>query len=117
MRSLPGRLVQTELRSDFVRLGEETDDASFVVEGLVGRFDQTRKGDRQVVGIYLQGDIPDLHSVVNPQVSSSLHAFIVSTLIRIPHGALKLPLRNTPGSPQLCGANPRWTSPKSPSGF
>lgn len=90
LRELPGRLVQTELRSDFVRLGEETDEASFVVEGLIGRFDQTRKGDRQVVGIYLQGDIPDLHSVVIPQASSALHAFTVSTLIRIPHAALKL---------------------------
>lgn len=89
LRALPGRLVQTELRSDFVRLGEQTDEASFVVDGLIGRFDQTRKGDRQVVGIYLQGDIPDLHSVVIPPASSALHAFTVSTLIRIPHAALK----------------------------
>lgn len=90
LRALPGRVVQVQARTDFVNLGEETTDASFVVEGLIGRFDQTRKGQRQVVALYLDGDIPDLHSVVVPHASSALHAFTASSLIRIPHSALKL---------------------------
>ena len=89
LHDLPGRLVEVESRTDFVTLGEETLEASFIVEGLIGRFDQTRKGDRQVVGIYLEGDIPDLHSVVIPQASSALRAFTACSLIRIPHSALQ----------------------------
>jgi CRP-like cAMP-binding protein len=89
LQQLPGRIVEVPSHTDFVRLGEETQKASFIVEGLIGRFDQTRKGDRQVVGINLDGDIPDLHSVVIPQASSALRAFTVCSLIRIPHSALQ----------------------------
>jgi CRP-like cAMP-binding protein len=100
IRALPGRVVQLPARRDFVHLGEETHEASFVVEGLIARFDQTRKGDRQVVAVYLEGDIPDLHSVVIPHASSALHAFTVCTLIRIPHVALKLAAAKHPGIAQ-----------------
>lgn len=89
LQELPCRMVEIPSRTDFVHLGEETEEASFIVEGLIGRFDQTRKGDRQVVGIYLEGDIPDLHSVVIPQASSALRAFTDCSLIRIPHSALQ----------------------------
>ena len=89
LRALPARLVEVPSHSDFVTLGDETSEANFILEGLIGRFDQTRKGDRQVVGIYLEGDIPDLHSVVIPQASSALRAFTPCSLIRIPHVALQ----------------------------
>lgn len=89
LHELPGRAVQVPSRTDFVHLGEETLEATFIVDGLIGRFDQTRKGDRQVVAIYLEGDIPDLHSVVIPQASSALRAFTACSLVRIPHAALQ----------------------------
>lgn len=100
MRALPSRVMLVPARRDFVHLGEETLEASFVVDGLIGRFDQTRKGDRQVVAIYLEGDIPDLHSVVIPQASCALHAFTMSSLIRIPHWALRATAAKHPGIAQ-----------------
>jgi len=90
LRRLPGRLIQVPARGDFVHLGDQTQEANFIYRGLVGRFDQTQRGDRQVVAIYLEGDIPDLHSVVINEASSALHAFTTSRLIRIPHAALQL---------------------------
>ena len=89
LRDLRGRVDRVRSRSDFVRLGETTREASFISGGLVGRFDQNRKGDRQVVAIYFPGDIPDLHSVVMPQASAALHAFTASSLIRISHRELQ----------------------------
>ena len=94
LRGLNGRIDRVRSRSDFVRQGELTREASFVTSGLVGRFDQNRKGDRQVVAIYFPGDIPDLHSVVMPQASSALHAFTASILVRISHREL-LDIANT----------------------
>lgn len=88
LRGLHGRVDRVRSRSDFVRLGEYTREASFVTSGLVGRFDQNRKGDRQVVAIYFPGDVPDLHSVVMPQASSALHAFTASSVLRISHREL-----------------------------
>ena len=85
LRALSTRFEQVPARSDFVRQGQFTRDASFVASGLVGRYDQNRNGDRQVVAIYFPGDIPDLHSVVLPQASSALHAFTPSSLVWIPH--------------------------------
>lgn len=88
LRDLPSRLIHVGVHTDFVQRGEVTDEASFIVDGLVGRYDQTRKGDRQVTAVYLAGDLPDLHSVVVPESYSALHTFAASTLIRIPHAAL-----------------------------
>ncbi len=100
LRALPCRLVDVAARNDFVRLGDATAYISFVIDGLVGRFDQTSRGDRQVVGIYLAGDIPDLHSVVVPQASSALHAFTASRLLRIPHTALRSAAESNAGIAQ-----------------
>jgi CRP-like cAMP-binding protein len=86
---LPGSTMHLETHRDFVRLGERVDHACFVVAGLVGRFDQNANGDRQITAIHIAGDMPDLHSVVQPTATSALQALTTSTLLRVPHGPLR----------------------------
>lgn len=87
--SLPSYLMQVRANHDFVGLREDVDHASLVVDGLVGRFDQNRNGLRQITAIHLPGDMANLHSVVQPQATSALQALSITTILRVPHEAIR----------------------------
>ena len=86
---LPGHPVQVQSKRDFVRLGETVDHACLVVDGLVGRFGQNREGNRQITAVHIKGDMADLHSVVAPDAASALQALAVTTIVKVPHTALR----------------------------
>lgn len=94
--SLPAQPAQIQTNRDFVRLGERTDHASFVVDGLVGRFGQNRDGNRQITAVHIPSDMVDLHSVVAPDACSALQALSVTTILRVPHEALRAVARQFP---------------------
>ena len=94
--SLPAHAIQTNRDQDFVRLGERVDHASFVVAGLVGRFDQVSDGQRQITALYIPGDMPDLFSVVQPTPTSAIQALSTATILKIPHRALREVARQYP---------------------
>lgn len=85
---LPGHPAQVQANRDFVRLGDRVEHACLVVEGLVGRFAQGGEGNRQITAFHVPGDMPDLHSVVAPNVQSALQALTVTTIVKVPHQAL-----------------------------
>jgi CRP-like cAMP-binding protein len=85
---LPASVQRVPANCDFVGLGEHLDHACLVVDGLVARFEQTSKGDRQITALHVEGDMADLHSVVLPKTSWGLHALTPSRIAQIPHGAL-----------------------------
>ncbi len=94
--ALPAHPAQIETNRDFVRLGEQVDHASFVVAGLVGRFGQNRDGNRQITAVHIPTDMVDLHSVVAPEACSALQALSVTTILRVPHHALRDVARRFP---------------------
>ena len=86
--ALPIELQQVRTNRDFVALGEELEHACLIIDGLAGRFEQTRNGKRQITAVHLPGDMADLHSVVIPKTSWALQALSSTTIGRIPHEAL-----------------------------
>jgi CRP-like cAMP-binding protein len=94
---LPAKPWVVSTNNDFVRLGEQVDHASLIVSGLVGRFEQTAKGERQITNLYIEGDMPDVHSVVQPTAPSALQALSSSTVLRVPHSALRQAAADYPG--------------------
>ena len=86
--ALPVRIKQAGPNEDFVALGERVDHACFVLAGLVGRFDQNSSGERQITALHIAGDMPDLHSVVQPTATSAFQALSTSTVLQVPHSAL-----------------------------
>lgn len=87
---LPAHPAQIQTNRDFVRLGERVSHACFVLAGLVGRFGQNRDGARQITAVHIPSDMVDLHSVVAPEACSALQALSVTTILRVPHQALRL---------------------------
>lgn len=87
--NLPTRAEQVQPNRDFVRLGERLDHACLIVGGLVGRFEQTFNGVRQITALHIPGDMADLHSVVQPEATSALQALSTATILHIPHVAIR----------------------------
>ena len=87
--NLPGHAEQVQSNRDFVPLGTRVDHACLIVAGIVGRFDQNGRGERQITAMHVPGDMCDLHSVVQPLPTSALQALSVATILRVPHAAIR----------------------------
>jgi CRP-like cAMP-binding protein len=87
--TLPFDAMIVGANRDFVGMGQKTDHACLVSDGLIGRFAQTGAGDRQIIAFHIPGDMVDLQSVVTPHAISPLQALTSATIIRIPHTALR----------------------------
>jgi CRP-like cAMP-binding protein len=87
--NLTTRVTQVRANRDFVHMGERVDHATFIVDGLVGRFDQNSKGERQITALHIGADMPDLLSVVQPTATSALCALSTTTILLVPHFALR----------------------------
>lgn len=102
LMNLPVHAQQVEANRDFVSLGEQVDHACFVVAGVVGRFDQTSTGGRQITALHIAGDMPDLHSVVQPTATSALQALSTATILKVPHSAIRSLASKHPGISEAC---------------
>jgi len=94
--SLKGQRKQVAAHVDFVRLGEQVIHACLVVDGLIGRFGQTRNGIRQITCLYIPGDMADLPSVVAPRSGWALGALADTTILQIQHSDLRSLAANHP---------------------
>lgn len=86
---LPTHTLHVRANIDFVRLDEDVDHVSLVADGIVGQFDQTAEGTRQITALHLSGDAADLHSVVLPRARSALQALTPVTILRVSHAQLR----------------------------
>lgn len=93
---LPFTPIQIRPNYDFVRESEEVTHSCFVLDGVVGSFKQDREGNRQIVSIFINGDMVDLHSVAVPQAMSYLQALTHTTILKVPHSALRAVARKYP---------------------
>ena len=86
---LPFRPHHVNANQDFVQHGEEVTYSSFVLEGMVGMFGQNRRGERQITAVFVGGDMIDLQTVVVPETFAALQALSASTVLLVPHAALR----------------------------
>ncbi len=87
--ALNGQPQKVDAHRDFVRLGEEVQESCLIVEGLVARFAQLEDGSRQIISLHVPGDMVDLYSLMLPRAPSPLQALTNSTVMKIPHEALR----------------------------
>jgi CRP-like cAMP-binding protein len=85
---LRSHAVQARSRQDLVQPGRTVSHACFVADGMVGRFDAMRGGERQITALHLPGDMCDLQSVLCPTAGWGLMAIGTSTVLHIPHADL-----------------------------
>jgi CRP-like cAMP-binding protein len=87
--ALKGRVSRAAPRVDIVSPGETVEHACLVAEGIAGRFDQMRNGQRQITSFHIPGDMCDLHSVVAPTAAWGIAAVSPATVVFVPHASLR----------------------------
>lgn len=89
IRHLPGQIVTLERDEDFASLDAKPSHAHLVISGIAARWGAGRDGQRQIIAFHIPGDMPDLQSLVLPDMTLGLQALVPTTVLRIPHEALR----------------------------
>ena len=87
--ALPADRLNVQANRDISRLAEEARTSCYVASGLIGRFGQTREGERQLTALHIPGDLADLHSAVRPIGVGGLVALSDTTILSIHHDAIR----------------------------
>lgn len=87
--ALPIEPVQLRAQQDFVQMNEKTSYGCLIASGMVARFGQTLDGQRQITAFHIPGDMADLNSVVRPIAAGGLSALCDTTILRVPHVAIR----------------------------
>lgn len=75
LRGLQLQLREVDPRQDIVREGDRPTICCVLFEGMAGWYKTTGDGKRQITAFHIAGDIPDLHSLHQRVMDSSLKAF------------------------------------------
>jgi CRP-like cAMP-binding protein len=86
---LPFHPCHVAANQDFVQHQERVTHSCFVLEGMVGTFGENKRGDRQITSFFVTGDMVDLHTVVVPEAPAAVQALVTSTILKVPHSALR----------------------------
>lgn len=75
-------------RSTIVRAGERVNVSSLLVEGLMSRYIDDRKGLRQLVGVHVPGEFVDLHAYPMHRLDHNVGTLTEVTIALVPHERL-----------------------------
>ena len=94
--NLPFEEIELKPNRDIARQGEKVTHSCFVAQGAVGYFKQGRHGTRQIVSIFIEGDMVGLHSAMIPDALAALGSLMPTTILRVPHSAVRQVARDHP---------------------
>lgn len=93
---LSGRPERLEAHKSFVLFGNTATTVTLVIDGFCARVEEPSDDKRQITAIYVQGDMPDLYSAFQPEVTASIEALTQATIVRIPHAEIREVMRRFP---------------------
>lgn len=78
-----------EARRILVEAGHHVEESTFLLEGILSRYIDDKKGLRQLVAVQVPGEFLDLHAYPMPELDHSIGSLTAATVAIIPHAALK----------------------------
>ncbi len=78
-----------EPRITIVDAGTEITTSTFLLEGVISRYIDDRKGLRQLVSIHVSGEFVDLHAYPMRELDHAIGTLTAATVAMVPHAALK----------------------------
>jgi CRP-like cAMP-binding protein len=88
IEQLPSRTRSIEAGADIIAEGDEVHECCLVLEGLVGRYNMVRDGERQSHSFHVAGDLPDRDSLHVQTMDHSIVALSAARVAFIPHVAV-----------------------------
>lgn len=87
--SLPTYVEEFARGSDIVSAGETVTHSSLIGRGLAARYDPMIAFGRQISAFHIEGDMCDLHSIVEPKAACGIAALTATSILRVPHAELR----------------------------
>lgn len=78
-----------EARRTFIEAGELVTVSTFLLEGILSRYIDDRKGLRQLVAVHVPGEFVDLHAYPMRELDHAIGTLTTATVALVPHTALK----------------------------
>jgi len=75
--------------TDMVLQGTSPNHSTLLLSGCVGRYNLTRRGDRQITSLHVPGDFVDLHSLLMKPLDHSIVALVACRIAVVPHDRLQ----------------------------
>lgn len=82
--SLSGKAERVRIHREALPLGQASQHVTLLVSGYLGKFHETRSGTRQIVNLFVPGDIANLHTILSVDADSGIVALCQSTILRLP---------------------------------
>lgn len=76
-------------RTTIVDAGTEITTSTFLLEGVMSRYIDDRKGLRQLVSIHVSGEFVDLHAYPMRELDHAIGTLTAATVAIVPHSALR----------------------------
>ncbi len=83
-------------RSTLVEVGRLVEVSTYLLEGVMSRYIDDRKGLRQLVAIHVPGEFVDLHAYPMRKLDHSIGTLTAATVAIVPHASLKTVLDPRP---------------------
>ncbi|WP_173088376.1 Crp/Fnr family transcriptional regulator [Devosia sp. 1635] len=82
--ALTGSTVRLSANEEITQLGSHASSIVVVLDGVLQRFNDDARGNRQICGLYLRGDAPGLETLQMPIADQGLSALVPSIVGLIP---------------------------------
>ncbi|WP_375457757.1 Crp/Fnr family transcriptional regulator [uncultured Enterovirga sp.] len=86
---LPVRMTDLKHDQDFIRDGDVGQECCLLVDGFMHRYKVLPDGKRQILAFHTPGDIPDLQSLLLPNMDHGLAALVPCTVAFISHQGMR----------------------------
>ena len=96
VRAMPLKQKEVDVGEEIAREGDEPTQCCLVVRGFLQPYSILRTGERQMLSIHVDGDIPDLQGLHLRTMDHTLAAVGRSTIALISHEDMHEVLRNSP---------------------
>ena len=94
--ALPATVRNFEADHDLVRTGDGASECWLLLDGYLYRHKETSEGRRQILSVYVPGDIPDLASLYLSRSDHTLSAMGPAIAAHVSHSALKEAIAASP---------------------
>lgn len=96
LRSAVASVEEVEADRTIVRGGEDLTQCVLLLEGLLCRYKDLRKGERQIMELHVAGDFADLHSFTLKRLDHNVMSLTPCRLALVPHDRLEEISRDHP---------------------
>ena len=89
LRQAAGPVRKVPADKTIIRAGQDIEESTLLVDGLMCRYKDMRDGSRQISELHVGGDFVDLHSFTLKRLDHSIMTLTPCLILAVPHEKLK----------------------------